>query len=65
MRRINENFRLGGHLNPAVTLALSLKRPFPWRKLIVYWIAQYLGALVASGTVFGLYQGICVQIRLK
>jgi glycerol uptake facilitator-like aquaporin len=65
MMRFNENFRLGGHLNPAVTLALSLKRPFPWRKLVVYWTAQYLGALVASGTVFGLYQGICVRNRPK
>ncbi|XP_046446413.1 aquaporin-10-like [Daphnia pulex] len=45
----------GGHLNPAVTLALALVRHFPWKKLPVYWCAQYLGAMAASGTVLGVY----------
>ncbi|XP_046635276.1 aquaporin-10-like [Daphnia pulicaria] len=45
----------GGHLNPAVTLALALVRNFPWKKLPVYWCAQYLGAMAASGTVLGVY----------
>ena len=47
----------GGHLNPAVTLALTLVRDFPWRRLPAYWFAQYLGALAASGTVLGVYYG--------
>jgi glycerol uptake facilitator-like aquaporin len=45
-------------LNPAVTLALALVRHFPWKKLPVYWCAQYLGAMAASGTVLGVYYGI-------
>ncbi|XP_057373613.1 aquaporin-9-like [Daphnia carinata] len=45
----------GGHLNPAVTMALALVRRFPWRRLPVYWCAQYVGALAASGTVLGVY----------
>ena len=49
---------LGGHLNPAVTLALAITRRFEWKKLPVYWLAQYLGALAASGTVLGVYYGI-------
>ena len=49
--------KIGGHLNPAVTLALALVRHFPWKKLPVYWCAQYLGAMAASGTVLGVYYG--------
>nr|AXE28378.1 aquaporin [Daphnia tibetana] len=45
----------GGHLNPAVTMALTVAKDFPWKRLPVYWFAQYLGALVASGTVLGIY----------
>lgn len=39
----------GAHFNPAVTLAFVLARHFPVRRLIGYWIAQILGALVAAG----------------
>ena len=39
----------GAHFNPAVTLAFVLARHFPIRRLIGYWIAQLLGALLAAG----------------
>lgn len=45
----------GGHLNPAFTFALTIARRFPWRDLPFYCLAQYLGALAASGTVLGIY----------
>ncbi|XP_057373219.1 aquaporin-3-like [Daphnia carinata] len=45
----------GGHLNPAVTMALAVAKDFPWKRLPAYWLAQYSGALVASGTVLGIY----------
>ncbi len=38
----------GAHFNPAVTLAFVLARHFPVRRLIGYWIAQLLGALLAA-----------------
>lgn len=47
----------GGHLNPAVTMAFAVAKDFPWKRLPVYWFAQYLGALAASGTVLGVYYG--------
>ncbi len=36
------------HLNPAVTLALSVTKRFPWKFAVPYWIAQFLGAVVAA-----------------
>jgi aquaporin Z len=38
----------GGHLNPAVTLAVFLRGKFPAKDVIPYWIAQ-----VAAGVVAG------------
>lgn len=40
----------GGHINPAVTLAFALVRPrdFNAKKVIFYWIAQLLGAMLAG-----------------
>jgi glycerol uptake facilitator protein len=38
----------GAHINPAVTLALALKRDFAWGKVLPYWGAQFLGAFVAA-----------------
>jgi len=46
----------GAHFNPAVTLAFAVRRSFPWREVLPYWIAQLGGALLASSlvlTVFG------------
>ncbi|MBI2855228.1 MAG: MIP family channel protein [Chloroflexi bacterium] len=39
----------GAHINPAVTLGFALARHFPWRDVPMYWGAQLLGAIVASG----------------
>ena len=45
----------GGHINPAVTVALATLGKFPWRKVPHYLAAQYLGAFVASAVVFLVY----------
>ncbi len=45
----------GGHLNPAVTLALAARGRIAWSKVPVYWIAQVLGAVLASAVVFFVY----------
>lgn len=37
----------GAHLNPAVTLAFSLRRDFPWRRVPGYLLAQLVGATLA------------------
>jgi aquaporin Z len=37
----------GAHLNPAVTIAFSLRRDFPWRRVPGYLVAQAAGATLA------------------
>ncbi|MHB8863266.1 MAG: MIP family channel protein [Pirellulaceae bacterium] len=46
----------GAHLNPAVTLALAVRRRFPWSKLLPYCLAQLAGAFVASVIVYVTYR---------
>jgi glycerol uptake facilitator protein len=46
----------GAHLNPAVTLALAVRRDFSWSKILPYWSAQTVGAFVAAAVVFISYR---------
>lgn len=41
----------GGHYNPAVSLAAFIRGKLPFTDLVPYWVAQVLGAAVASGLV--------------
>ena len=47
----------GGHLNPAVSLAMVLMGNLPIKKFPVYVLAQFLGAFAGSGVVGVLYYG--------
>lgn len=46
----------GGHLNPAISLLLSLYRGFPFSKACIYMIAQITGAFLAALLAFAIYQ---------
>jgi MIP family channel proteins len=39
----------GAHVNPAVTLGLAITGHFPFAQVPVYWAAQIIGAILASG----------------
>ncbi len=45
----------GAHLNPAVTLAFSLRRDFPWRRVPGYLLAQLSGATLACLFLWAVY----------
>lgn len=42
----------GGHINPAVTIALAVFRDFPWRKVPVYIFAQVMGGVCGAGIAY-------------
>src|SRR6187401_570402 len=47
----------GGHYNPAVTLAVTVRGRQPASELIPYWIAQIVGGLVAAAVAMFLTAG--------
>ncbi|HAG99296.1 MAG TPA: hypothetical protein DCL75_10670, partial [Ktedonobacter sp.] len=44
-----------------VTLALAATGRLPWSKVLPYWLAQILGAFVAGGILYFVYQGALVH----
>jgi glycerol uptake facilitator protein len=54
----------GGHLNPAVTLAMAIKRGFPWSKVIPFWVAQLIGAFLGAVGLFLVYRDGLVSANL-
>jgi len=45
----------GGHINPAITLALAVTRRFPWKKVPIYMLSQLLGAILGAAIVYANY----------
>ncbi|KAG7442839.1 aquaporin [Guyanagaster necrorhizus] len=45
----------GGHINPAVTLAMATFRGFPWRKVPGYVFAQLMGGIFGAALVYANY----------
>jgi glycerol uptake facilitator protein len=46
----------GAHLNPAVTLALAVKRGFAWGKVAPFMVAQVVGAFLGAAGVYLVYR---------
>ena len=47
----------GGHLNPAVTVAMAISGKLSWKKVPVYMLGQYLGAFLGAVMVYLIYYG--------
>src|SRR5438445_7780871 len=45
----------GCHINPAVTFALAATRRFPWKELPVYWVAQFVGAVIGAFAIWAVF----------
>ncbi|KAE9395433.1 aquaporin [Gymnopus androsaceus JB14] len=45
----------GGHINPAVTIALATYRGFPWRRVPGYIFSQLMGGLIGAAIVYANY----------
>jgi glycerol uptake facilitator protein len=46
----------GAHLNPAVTLALTMQGKLAWNMVPIYMSAQLLGAMLGAGIVWLMYR---------
>lgn len=45
----------GAHLNPALSIMLSVWRGFPWHQCALYVVAQLLGAITGAGLAYAIY----------
>jgi MIP family channel proteins len=45
------------HFNPAVTLGFAVARRFPWKYVVPYWIAEFLGGIAAASVAALLFGG--------
>ena len=53
----------GGHLNPAISILLSINRGFPWNRCAIYIFAQILGAFTAGCIAYGLYRDAIIHYQ--
>lgn len=45
----------GAHVNPAVSLGFALTRRMQWGYMFLYWIAQFLGGILAAITIYWIF----------
>lgn len=48
----------GAHFNPGVTLAMALRRNFPWKRVLPYIVAQISGGFLAAIVLYMLFYGL-------
>lgn len=53
----------GAHINPAITLASAVYERFPWSHVLPYWLAQLLGAVLASSVLYVLFSDAILEFE--
>jgi glycerol uptake facilitator protein len=53
----------GAHINPAMTVAFAAFRGFPWRRVPLYILSQFLGAMGGAAVLYVLFSSILVQFE--
>ncbi len=59
---VTATMRISGHLNPAVTAGFLVTRRIEATMAVVYWIAQFMGAIIAAYALKALYPANIVAI---
>ena len=54
--------RSGAHFNPLVTLAFALRAGFPWRRVPLYLVAQFVGALLGVLAAHAMFDLALLQV---
>jgi len=55
---VTATMRISGHLNPAVTAGFLVTRRIEPMMAVVYWIAQFSGAIIAAYALKGLFPAV-------
>ncbi|KAI0015197.1 aquaporin-like protein [Xylariomycetidae sp. FL0641] len=45
----------GAHMNPAISICLSIFRGFPWRQCGMYIVTQFVASMTAAALAYGIY----------
>jgi len=48
----------GAHFNGVISFALALRGVFAWWRVLVYWVAQFLGSIIAASFVLLLFEEV-------
>ena len=46
----------GAHLNPAVSFGVWVNGRMSFKDMLLYWVSQIVGAIVAGAVLFGIYK---------
>jgi glycerol uptake facilitator protein len=54
----------GCHINPAVTFSLAVTKRFPWREVPVYWISQFVGAVIGALAIWAVFAHSAIDLGM-